>query len=494
MDAPHPSLRSRPRRPPALGLPAPTAFDSFLLLHNFNAHQLPVNLSVGYSNAGAPQEVQLPLSLAPGENQVVSLSSLLGPAADNIGWGWLELSYTDRHNGLVAALVSVSQDGEHSIRSVLNWVEGSFREGWLWRADANYNTFLGILNTDTEEARVQVSLDYYDQGLRRSYELPELTLPARASELIDIGALIAAAVPDEDGDTIPAAVTTGGYRLYKVGPRLAQTVTTEALVFDRQRKSFLTFYNTCCGFNQIQVNPGQFIDVVGFSGQLLVEGRDRCTGAWQDATTSAFYSSFNTAVATVGPPAGAVSGVGVGSTTVRSELEWSKPFHFDPSICISFSVGDDTDTTVTGCGDVRDQIRQEYEVRFIPVPACGEFTQTKYSTHFFFAEMNGGDYSWAIITDRLLTRLEQTRVNLGNQPINVISGYRNPVKNASVNGRLLSRHQYGDAADSCPSDYNSDGVVNSADQAILVTAAQEANVGFNEIVLEPLTCVHLGSL
>ncbi len=90
-----------------------------------------------------------------------------------------------------------------------------------------------------------------------------------------------------------------------------------------------------------------------------------------------------------------------------------------------------------------------------------------------------------------MTRLEQTRVNVGNKPISVISGYRNPVRNASVGGRPLSRHQYGDAADSCPSDYNGDGVVDSADQAILANNGKLA--GFNEIDLK-VTCVHLGIL
>ncbi len=143
------------------------------------------------------------------------------------------------------------------------------------------------------------------------------------------------------------------------------------------------------------------------------------------------------------------------------------------------------------CGDVRDQIRQEYIDRSIPVPQCAEFTQTKSSTNFPFSEMNGGDYSWAIITDRLLNRLEDTRTRVGNKPISVISGYRNPVRNANINppGRLLSRHQYGDAADSCPSDYNGDDAVNSADRDIL--ANEGTNAGFNEVVLKE-TCVHLG--
>lgn len=115
--------------------------------------------------------------------------------------------------------MSVSQDGAHSIRSVLNAVEGSGSEGWFWRADADYNTYITMFNADSEEARVQVSLDYSVNGERRSYQLPERTVPARVTELIDIEAVIAAGVPDPEGDILPAGVGYGGYSVRKVGPR-----------------------------------------------------------------------------------------------------------------------------------------------------------------------------------------------------------------------------------------------------------------------------------
>jgi len=100
-----------------------------------------------------------------------------------------------------------------------------------------------------------------------------------------------------------------------------------------------------------------------------------------------------------------------------------------------------------GCGDERDQIIQEYVdfgVNF--VPTCGDFTQDASSAHFSFAELNTGDYSWAIIRDRLLTGLETTRSNYG-YPMLVNSGYRNPARNARIGGASQSRHMYGDAAD-----------------------------------------------
>lgn len=294
----------------------------------------------------------------------------------------------------------------------------------------------------------------------------------------------------------------------KVGGRLDTILITEALVINRRTKTYLTFYNTCCTITAVTLSPSSITGAVGTIRSLSVSGLDTCTGWRVDVTfgLNTSYSSDNSSVASATGPTAFLNAVG--STTIRAHVKsWmDSPFcsAFAPAIgplpnipalpcnCVLTTASDSSPVTVTACGDVRDQIRQEYEVRLIPVPACWEFTQTLPPGNFSFGEMNNGDYSWAVITDRQLTRLEQTRVNVGNQPINVISGYRNPVKNASVNGRLLSRHQYGDAADSCPSDYNGDGVVNSADQAILAT--EGALAGFTEIDLEPLTCVHLGSL
>lgn len=100
-----------------------------------------------------------------------------------------------------------------------------------------------------------------------------------------------------------------------------------------------------------------------------------------------------------------------------------------------------------GCGDERDQIIQEYITYGVDfVPACSDFTQNASSQHFSFAELNTGDYIWAIIRGYFLTGLEATRSNYGN-PMIINSAYRNPARNARVGGAPNSRHMHGDAAD-----------------------------------------------
>ncbi len=280
---------------------------------------------MGYLSGGATQERSIPLSLAAGETRVFSLLPYLqGVIPPDDPWASLQVSYSDLQNGLAGAMVSVSQDGEHSIRSVLNWTHGSLREGWYWSADSNHDTFLGILNTDTENAQLAVSLDYYAEGAKRTYNLPEQSLLPGASTLVDIGQIIASGQPDADGNIIPGGVTFGGYRVRKVGPRIHTTVTTEALVVDRRTKSFTTFYNTCCGIAGVPTfTPDLFSGPLGPLGGFLVQATDYCSGQTLDLTPSSTFSSDNAAIATV-DTGGSVTGVGIGSTFTNGDITYSQ--------------------------------------------------------------------------------------------------------------------------------------------------------------------------
>ncbi|REJ79053.1 MAG: hypothetical protein DWQ47_06325 [Acidobacteria bacterium] len=138
-----------------------------------------------------------------------------------------------------------------------------------------------------------------------------------------------------------------------------------------------------------------------------------------------------------------------------------------------------------------DLLRDEYVTRARTVPSPGDFTQSKSSANFSFDELNSGTYSWAVITDGLLSQLEEVRTAVGSKPLTILSGYRNPAHNDSLpNHSPTSRHQYGAAADVCPSDLNEDGKVDRKDREILYKAADEA--GFNELIKKKV-CVHMAN-
>jgi hypothetical protein len=335
------------RADPVLGLPAPTVFEPVLLLHNFNRHPLDVTLAVGYRTADGPQETQIPLQLAAGESQILELTEhLSGVVPPETHWASLELGYSDWHNGLAAALVSVSRDGEHTLNSVLNWVIGTNHEGWYWQVDADRNTLLAIFNRRPEAVTVAVSLDYSVAGVSQSYDLPERTIPGRSTDMVDIGEVIAAGVPDGDGDVIPASVSFGGYRVRKLGPDGEGALTTEALVLDRRRKTYASYYNTgCCYYSPPRLNPTSLSGTVSGLFQITLTLKNACTSAWEEALDP-FYWSGSTSIAAVDSTWGDGNFVGVGSTSLWGRVRYFKvgagecpmSTESDPSSATVFSV------------------------------------------------------------------------------------------------------------------------------------------------------------
>ncbi len=228
--------------------------------------------------------------------------------------------------------MSTSGEGEHSLVSVMNPVQGNTSEGWYWRADTDSTTLIGILNTDTQEATVAVWLDFNSNGVQTRYNLPEITIPPRAAELVDVGAIIASGLPDADGDVIPPEVTYGGYRVRKVGGRLDTTLITEALVANHRTQTYLTFYNTCCAIFGLTVIPSSITGPVGVVFPLAVVGLDSCSGLSVTLTSSASYSSATPSIASVNS-LGLVALLAPGSTSVTARVNsW-----IDSPFCLTFA-------------------------------------------------------------------------------------------------------------------------------------------------------------
>ena len=137
------------------------------------------------------------------------------------------------------------------------------------------------------------------------------------------------------GHLPPLGVPFGGYHVRKIGPRVDKTLTTETLVFDRREQSFLTFYNTCCGYTGPFVVPGSFLGSIGFIGTGQVEATDYCSGTLVDFTASSTFSSQNTTVATVDTAFG-VTGQAPGSTNINSCLTYSKQRTVDTCVTGTF--------------------------------------------------------------------------------------------------------------------------------------------------------------
>ena len=150
--------------------------------------------------------------------------------------------------------------------------------------------------------------------------------------------------------------------------------------------------------------------------------------------------------------------------------------------------------TTTIIQDVIDQARQEYiDMNKNTKPPRSSFSNSGQSSggNFTFAELNSGDFTYAIVTDALYSGLEAIRSGLGNVPLTITSGYRNPRHNAAVGGATESQHIYGTAADIAIIDTDGDGVADETDwQTMANVACDDAGATFVERYSQSSTHVH----
>ena len=145
----------------------------------------------------------------------------------------------------------------------------------------------------------------------------------------------------------------------------------------------------------------------------------------------------------------------------------------------------------TSCGDVRDNIIEEYRAGQVAwTPTCGDFSTSGGTANFGWSELNrspgSGHPPYGIVRSVLWSGLENTRSNYNRGGIVIDSGYRCPHGNALVGGAYQSRHMWGDAADM----HSQDHPWSQAEWTLLRNAANAAGATYIEPYADDPSHVH----
>jgi hypothetical protein len=124
-----------------------------------------------------------------------------------------------------------------------------------------------------------------------------------------------------------------------------------------------------------------------------------------------------------------------------------------------------------------DRLRFEYAVRKIECPLPRSFSRGKRSRYVSNRQLNQGDYSWAIVPDEMLAKIDQVYDDMrgSGYPVRLNSFYRNPRHNEQVGGDPKSQHMYGRAVDFQTFDYDRSGAVEVDDWSTLRSFVIEQN-------------------
>ena len=425
-----------------MGLPPGTLMNPIVNLRNVTDGNIGVKLVFRYQAGSSTQSFTIPtMQLGAQEIRRVNLLSYWqsGQIPQTVSSGSVELSYTGRPGSLVAGVTSVDQTGTFVFDAKIdNRLSAGF-QGEYWSTEGDNNTAFTIKNITQKEAKAWPSFQY-DSG-RSNYEMQPMTLQPGESQMIDLKMLQVEKVPGVNGEVLPVAITFGGMKLREEPG--GRHFLIDAVVFNPKTATCGVCGYGCLYPQSLVTIPTVITVVMGHVSDALGVQANMCDGTtelgWE---CQCDFNSVNSSTATVSEfCANYVTGVNSGSTFANGTAAGIPgPLCGEQTLIARGNVQ-------VRCGDERDTIIAEYPQYGVSfTPTCADFTQTGHSTHFSFAELNSGDYSWAIIRNSLLTGLECVRAGNGNVALTINSGYRNPAHNAAVGGESQSRHMFGDAA------------------------------------------------
>src|SRR6516165_1611258 len=165
---------------------------------------------------------------------------------------------------------------------------------------------------------------------------PSVTISSRPSNpdeqmWIDVGKLIREHVPDRNGKTLPADLTSGSYEFRDLTNIGVGTLFEGKVIYDKTYGHVAYGCGTCCGYYQPKFFYDPLLVPVGSTGGNGVTALDQCTQKYDDVSTEFYgnWSSANTAIVTV-DYYGTHSAVSVGSTT-SSTSGWLT--HYGHTLC-----------------------------------------------------------------------------------------------------------------------------------------------------------------
>jgi hypothetical protein len=252
----------------------------------------------------------------------------------------------------------------------------------MWQYDPYHNSIVTGGNGGTKPTRLAFTI-FYNQGTQR-YDL-EQTLRPDEQMWIDVGKLIRERVPDKNGKTLPADLTSGSYEFRDLTNIGVGTLFEGKVIYDKTYGHVAYGCGTCCGWYQPKFFYNPLLVPVGSTAGNGVTALDQCTGKYDDVS-GAFYgnwSSANTGIVTVNYY-GTHSAVSPGSTT-SSTSGWLT--HYGHWLC------PDWQPTPSGGATVQKPtyFLSNVAVQTAMPPAC---TQAGYSGYFidisyWVADQNG---------------------------------------------------------------------------------------------------------
>jgi hypothetical protein len=189
-------------------------------------------------------------------------------------------------------------------------------EGGMWEYDPQHDSLITAGNGGTKPTQAAFTI-FYNQGTQR-YDL-EQTLQPDEQMWIDVGKLIREHVPDKNGKTLPADLTSGSYEFRDLTNKGVGTLFEGKVIYDKTYGHVAYGCGGCCGYKSTKLLLDPLGVPMAAPADNGVQSFDACGGQYVDVSDS-FYNNWSTASTTIATVDyyGTHTGHVVGSTTSQT--------------------------------------------------------------------------------------------------------------------------------------------------------------------------------
>jgi hypothetical protein len=303
---------------PSMNFPEGTEFIPYATLRNLSRQPITVSPTVVPTDGSTAKSSLPALTLLPGETRQLDLTSVNRAPSSASSEINLLFSYKGSAGDVLIATGSTAKDGSYVFAidpQLENVVRGSIES--IWHVEGPIDTMISFWNTGAAAEDDAFELDY-GSG---TYLIP-IHLAANASTSLDLGELLNKGIPDPNGVIIPRNLTQGQARLRPTGGLRGKMETRMHLsVFNSQTATCRVPCSICDGVIYVLEVPTAGTTRTGGTVQYTNYAQYH-NGTYGNVTVGSAWSSANTGLATVsGSPAGLVSGMAIGQTTIKASYD-----------------------------------------------------------------------------------------------------------------------------------------------------------------------------
>lgn len=305
---------------PALAFPVGTLLQPQLFVRNVTSKPIDASLAFNWRSDTASGKSPGPaLHLIPYETRRIDVAALQDGKTlpQTAQWASVTMATSGLPDEVVAVAASYDQSLHYGTQTPFSDQLAGHWVGGQWHYDPQHDSIITAGNGGSKPTQAAFTI-FYNQGTQK-YQL-EQTLQPGEQMWMDIGKLIRENVPDKNGITLPADLTTGSYEVRDLTNKGVGTLFEGKVIYDKTYGHVTYGCAACCGWT-IPFNLWYDPISVPIQGTAYdgVTAWYPCESETDDVSTS-FYGGWTSgaiSIVTV-DTYGTHTGVAAGSTTSQA--------------------------------------------------------------------------------------------------------------------------------------------------------------------------------